>query len=80
MTKKLSIFNAYIDFSILKVSNSRTEIKDNAFIGCNSTLIAPITVGKDAVVGAGSVVTTDVPDKALAIERASQVIKENYRD
>ena len=59
---------------------NRTEIKDGAFIGCNSTLIAPITVGKDSVVGAGSVVTKDVPDKSLALERGNQIIKENYKD
>ena len=59
---------------------NRTEIKDGAFIGCNSTLIAPITVGKNSVVGAGSVVTKDVPDKALALERGNQIVKENYKD
>ena len=59
---------------------NRTEIKDGAFIGCNSTLIAPITVGKDSVVGAGSVVTKDVPDKALALERGNQIVKDNYKD
>lgn len=59
---------------------NRTEIKDGAFIGCNSTLIAPITVGEEAVVGAGSVVTKDVPDKALALERGTQIVKDNYRD
>lgn len=63
-----------------KWEKNRTEIKDNSFIGCNSTLIAPITIGEDAVVGAGSVVTKDVPNKALALERGTQVIKENYRD
>ena len=62
-----------------KWEKNRTEIKDGAFIGCNSTLIAPITVGKDAVIGAGSVVTKDVPDKALALERSNQIVKENYR-
>ena len=59
---------------------NRTEIKDGAFIGCNSTLIAPITVGEEAVVGAGSVITKDVPDKALALERGNQIVKDNYKD
>ena len=59
---------------------NRTEIKDGAFIGCNSTLIAPITVGEEAVVGAGSVITKDVPDKALALERGTQIVKDNYKD
>lgn len=58
---------------------NRTKIEDGAFIGCNSTLIAPITVGKDSVVAAGSVISRSVNDKALAIERAEQKSKENYR-
>lgn len=61
-----------------KWQKNRTQIQDGAFIGCNSTLIAPVTVGKKAVVGAGSVLTEDVPDNALAVERGTQVIKENY--
>lgn len=63
-----------------KYEKNRTEIKDNAFIGANSTLVAPITVGEDAVVGAGSVVTKNVPDKSLTLERSNQIIKENYRN
>lgn len=61
-----------------KWEKNRTEIKDNSFIGCNSTLIAPVTIEKDAVIGAGSVITKNVPSKALAIERGNQIIKENY--
>ena len=62
-----------------KWEKNRTEIKDGAFVGCNSTLIAPVTVGKEAVVGAGSVITKNVPDKALALERGNEIVKENYR-
>ena len=62
-----------------KWEKNRTEIKDGAFVGCNSTLIAPVIVGKEAVVGAGSVITKNVPDKALALERGNEIIKENYR-
>jgi len=54
----------------------KTVIKDKAFIGSNTSLIAPISIGEEAVVGAGSVITEDVPDKKLAIARARQVIKE----
>lgn len=54
----------------------KTIIKDKAFIGSNTALIAPISIGEEAVVGAGSVITKDVPDKKLAIARARQVIKE----
>jgi len=57
-----------------------TKIEDGAFIGCNSNLIAPVTVGKGAYVAAGSTVTNDVPEKALTVARARQVNKENYVD
>jgi bifunctional UDP-N-acetylglucosamine pyrophosphorylase/glucosamine-1-phosphate N-acetyltransferase len=55
-----------------------TKIEDGAFIGCNSNLVAPVTVGKGAYVAAGSTVTEDVPGKALAIARARQVNKDDY--
>lgn len=55
-----------------------TKIEDGVFIGCNSNLVAPVTVGKGAYVAAGSTVTEDVPGEALAIARARQVNKENY--
>jgi bifunctional UDP-N-acetylglucosamine pyrophosphorylase/glucosamine-1-phosphate N-acetyltransferase len=61
-----------------KWQKNRTTIKDKAFIGCNSTLLAPITIGENAIVGAGSVVNEDVADNALAVARARQVNKENY--
>lgn len=57
-----------------------TKIEDNAFIGCNSNLIAPVTVGKGAYVAAGSTITKDVPENALSIARAHQVNKEDYVD
>ncbi len=57
-----------------------TKIEDGAFIGCNSNLIAPVTVGKGAYVAAGSTVTNDVPENALSVARARQVNKENYVD
>lgn len=55
-----------------------TRIEDGAFIGCNSNLVAPVTVGEGAYVAAGSTVTEDVPGKALAIARARQVNKDDY--
>jgi bifunctional UDP-N-acetylglucosamine pyrophosphorylase / glucosamine-1-phosphate N-acetyltransferase len=57
-----------------------TKIEDGVFIGCNSNLVAPVTIGKGAYVAAGSTVTKDVPDNSLAIARAQQVNKENYVD
>ncbi len=56
----------------------QTVIEDGAFIGCNSNLIAPVTIGKNAYVAAGSTITDDVPERALSIARSRQVNKENY--
>jgi bifunctional UDP-N-acetylglucosamine pyrophosphorylase / glucosamine-1-phosphate N-acetyltransferase len=55
-----------------------TKIEDEVFIGCNSNLVAPVTVGKGAYVAAGSTITKNVPGNALAIARAKQENKENY--
>ncbi|TFJ93001.1 bifunctional UDP-N-acetylglucosamine diphosphorylase/glucosamine-1-phosphate N-acetyltransferase GlmU [Lentibacillus salicampi] len=55
-----------------------TTIEDDAFIGCNSNLIAPVTVGQGSYVAAGSTVTNNVPDDALSIARARQTNKEGY--
>lgn len=59
-------------------NKSRTVIEDHAFIGCNSNLIAPVTVGGSAYVAAGSTVTQDVPADALTIARARQVNKQGW--
>lgn len=56
----------------------KTVIEDGAFVGCNSNLIAPVTVGENAYIAAGSTITDDVPGEALSIARARQVNKENY--
>ena len=56
----------------------RTDIGKDAFIGTNSSLVAPVTIGDGAYIGSGSVVTKDVPAGALALERAEQVIKEGW--
>lgn len=60
-----------------KVKN-RCTIGDNCFIGCNTNLIAPVKLGKGVYTGAGSTITKDVPDYALAIERANFHTVENY--
>jgi bifunctional UDP-N-acetylglucosamine pyrophosphorylase/glucosamine-1-phosphate N-acetyltransferase len=57
----------------------RAVIQDNAFVGCNSNLIAPVTVGESAFVAAGSTVTDEVPPGALAIARQRQTNKEGWR-
>ncbi|SES43525.1 bifunctional UDP-N-acetylglucosamine diphosphorylase/glucosamine-1-phosphate N-acetyltransferase GlmU [Psychrobacillus sp. OK032] len=55
-----------------------TTIEDDAFVGCNSNLIAPVTIGNNAYVAAGSTITKNVPGEALAIGRARQENKEGY--
>ena len=58
---------------------NKTKILDGAFIGSNTSLIAPIKIGKKAVVGAGSTLSKNVKDKSLSFTRASQVVIKNYK-
>jgi bifunctional UDP-N-acetylglucosamine pyrophosphorylase / glucosamine-1-phosphate N-acetyltransferase len=60
------------------VAKHQTTIGDGAFVGTNSSLVAPLTIGEGAHVGAGSVITKDVPPGALAFERAPQIVKEGW--
>ncbi len=55
------------------VNKSRTIIEDGAFIGSNSQLVAPVTIGKNATIGAGSTITKDSPDNQLTLSRAKQM-------
>ncbi len=55
-----------------------TKIGEGAFVGSNSTLVAPVEVGANSYIGAGSVVTEPVPPEALALGRARQVVKEGW--
>jgi len=55
-----------------------TTINDYAYIGSNNALVAPVTIGANAITGAGSVITREVPDNALALGRSSQINKEGY--
>ena len=57
----------------------KTKINDGAFIGSNTSLVAPIEIGKESVVGAGSVITRNVKQKSLALTRAKQIEKKNYK-
>jgi bifunctional UDP-N-acetylglucosamine pyrophosphorylase/glucosamine-1-phosphate N-acetyltransferase len=59
-------------------SKHRTTIGEGAFIGTNSSLVAPVTVGANAYVGSGSVITEDVPADALALGRGRQAVKEGW--
>ena len=58
---------------------NKTKILDGAFIGSNTALVAPIKIGKKAVVGAGSTLIKDVKDKSLALTRAKQIEIRNYK-
>ena len=56
----------------------KTKIGDASFIGTNSSLVAPVNIGKNAYVGAGSTITKDIPDNALGVGRGKQKNKENW--
>ena len=60
------------------VKKSKTKIKNNVFIGSNSSLVAPLTIEEDSVIGAGSVITKNVKKRSLALTRSSQTEIKNY--
>ena len=61
------------------VKKSKTKISDNVFVGSNSSLVAPIKLGKGSIVGAGSVITKNVKKKTLALTRNLQIEIKNYK-
>ena len=61
------------------VNKNKTKIKDKVFIGSNSSLVAPITINKDSIVGAGSVITKNVKKRSLALTRSPQLEVKNYK-
>ena len=61
------------------VNKSKTTIEDGAFIGSNSALVAPVTIGRNATIGAGSVIGKDAPAEALTVARARQQTLEGWR-
>ena len=61
------------------VNKNKTIIKDKVFIGSNSSLVAPITINKDSIIGAGSVITKNVKKKSLALTRMPQLEVKNYK-
>ena len=63
----------------LAVKKSKTKIKDNVFIGSNSSLVAPITLEENSIVGAGSVITKKVQKNSLALARSFQTEIKNYK-
>ena len=61
------------------VKKHKTRIKDNVFIGSNSSLVAPITLAENSIVGAGSIITRNVSKKSLALTRSQQLEVKNYK-
>ena len=61
------------------IRKSKTKIKDRVFIGSNSSLVAPLNIDEDSIVGAGSVITKDVKKKTLALTRSPQLEVKNYK-
>ncbi|MDC1039447.1 DapH/DapD/GlmU-related protein [Candidatus Pelagibacter sp.] len=61
------------------VKKSKTKIKNNVFIGSNSSLVAPVTIEEESIVGAGSVITKSVKRKSLALTRSLQTEIKNYK-
>ena len=61
------------------IKKSKTKIKDGVFIGSNSSLVAPVTINKESIVGAGSVITKNVQKKSLALTRSPQLEVKNYK-
>lgn len=57
---------------------NKTTVGDNVFIGCNTNLIAPISIGNNVFIAAGSTITDDIPDEAFSIARTRQITKEDY--
>jgi len=61
------------------VKKYKTNIKDRVFIGSNSSLVAPITIAENSIIGAGSVITKNVSKKSLALTRSQQLEVKNYK-
>ena len=61
------------------IRKNKTKIKDNVFIGSNSSLVAPLTLEEKSIVGAGSVITRNVSKKSLALTRSQQLEVKNYK-
>ena len=61
------------------VKKNKTKIKDNVFIGSNSSLVAPVIINEKSIVGAGSVLTNNVNKKSLALTRTNQIEIKNYK-
>tara|TARA_B100001996_G_scaffold90345_1_gene67099 strand:+ start:1480 stop:2091 length:612 start_codon:yes stop_codon:yes gene_type:complete len=61
------------------VKKNKTKIKDNVFVGSNSSLVAPVTLNKKSIIGAGSVITKNVSNNSLSLTRSPQLEIKNYK-
>ena len=61
------------------LKKNKTKIKDNVFIGSNSSLVAPLTIEENSIIGAGSTITRNVSKKSLALTRSQQLEVKNYK-
>ena len=76
--KKVNVGAGTITCNYDGASKFKTVIKDKAFIGSNSSLVAPLIVGKNAYIGSGSTITKHVVENSLAVERSSQKMVKNW--
>ena len=79
MGKNVNIGAGTITCNYDGVNKSKTKIKNNVFIGSNSSLVAPITINENSIIGAGSVIIKNVKKKSLALARGRQVEIQNYK-
>ena len=77
--KKSNIGAGTITCNFDGVNKNKTNISDNVFIGSNTSLVAPIKINKNSIVGAGSVITKNVKSKSLALTRTKQTEIKNYK-
>ena len=61
------------------IKKNKTKIKKNVFVGSNSSLVAPLVIEENSVVGAGSVITKNITKNSLALTRSPQITKKNYK-
>ncbi len=77
--KKVNVGAGTITCNYDGFKKNKTKIKDKVFIGSNSSLVAPITINENSIIGAGSVITKNVNKKSLALTRTSQIEVKNYK-
>ena len=77
--KKVNIGAGTITCNYDGIKKSKTKIKDNVFVGSNSSLVAPVLIEENSFIGAGSVITKKVKKRSLALSRATQLEVKNYK-